>query len=209
MVTTDLRLRTLHSWPQYWDASRRVWVSVDPTWGRTTQGVDYFSKLDFNHLAFITHGLSDSLPVPNFQDIQVSYGSYHDYLTRPLITKWQPPLFILPFIPGTFRLQITNPNSQAVYSNPVTLPPYGSKVLTVQYTLTHPFDFSPKSVTLINMTYNIPQLYFFLANWLCSLYLTYPYRREYISSKTYPATPSTSVKPTGCVSASAHIFSPR
>ncbi len=159
--TTDLRLRTpLHSWPQYWDASRRVWVSVDPTWGRTTQGVDYFSKLDFNHLAFITHGLSDSLPVPNFQDIQVSYGSYHDYLTRPLITKWQPPLFILPFIPGTFRLQITNPNSQAVYSNPVTLPPYGSKVLTVQYTLTHPFDFSPKSVTLINMTYNIPTTLF-------------------------------------------------
>lgn len=159
--TTDLRLRTpLHSWPQYWDATRQVWVSVDPTWSRTTLGVDYFSKLDFNHLSFVTHGLSDSLPVPSFQDMQVSYGSYREYLTKPLIIKWQPPLFILPFIPSTFRLQITNPNSQAVYSNPVTLPPYGSKILTVRYTLTRPFDFSLKSVTLINMTYNIPAALF-------------------------------------------------
>lgn len=159
--TTDLRLRTpLHSWPQYWDASRRVWVSVDPTWGRTTQGVDYFSKLDFNHLSFVTHGLSDSLPGLAAGDIQVSYGSYHEYLTKLLVTKWQPPLFILPFIPATFRLRITNPNSQAVYSSPVTLPPYGSTVLTARYTLTHPFDFSPKYITLLNMTYNIPQSLF-------------------------------------------------
>lgn len=159
--TTDLRLRTpLHSWPQYWDPARRIWISVDPTWGRTTQGIDYFSKLDFNHLAFVTHGLSDSLPNISPSDIQVSYGSYREYLNKPLITKWQSPLLILPFIPSTFRLQITNPNSQAVYSNPVTLPPYGSTTLTTRYTLTRPFDFSPKSVTLINMTYNIPQSLF-------------------------------------------------
>ena len=159
--TTDLRLRTpLHSWPQYWDATRQVWVSVDPTWSRTTGGIDYFSKLDFNHLSFVTHGLSDSLPDFSATDIQVSYGSYHEYPATPLITKWQSPLFILPFIPSTIRLRITNPNSQAVYSNPVTLPPYGSKVLTVRYTLIRPFDFSPKSVTLINMTYNIPTTLF-------------------------------------------------
>ncbi len=160
--TTDLRLRTpLHSWPQYWDAARRVWVSVDPTWGRTSQGIDYFSKLDFNHLSFVTHGLSDSLPSFAAGDIQVSYGSYHEYLAKPLITKWQPPLFILPFIPSTFRLQITNPNSQAIYASPVTLPPYGSTTLTTRFSLTQPFNFSPKSISLLNLTYNIPQSLFF------------------------------------------------
>ena len=93
-------------------------------------------------------------------EVQVSYASYKEYPVRPAIFKWQPPLFILPFIPATFRLQITNPNSQAIYANPVTLPPYGSKILTARYTLTRPFDFSPKSITLINMTYNIPTTLF-------------------------------------------------
>ncbi|GEM_PF-5400549 len=100
----------------------------------------------------------------SISDIQVSYGSYREYPTQPLVSTWQPPLFILPFIPSSFRLQITNPNSQAIYSNPVTLPPYGSIVLTTHYTLTHPLNFDPQSVTLLAgstpMTYNIPQSLF-------------------------------------------------
>ena len=165
--TTDPQLRplslgnnVLHAWPQYWDSVRKVWVSIDPTWGRTTGGVDYFSKLDFNHLAFLTHGLSDSLPVMSASDIQVSYGSYREYPVQPLISKWQPPLIIIPYIPTLFKLHITNPNSQAVYNNPITLPPHGSTTLTTRFTLTRPFDFSPRSLTLINMTYNIPAALF-------------------------------------------------
>lgn len=107
---------------------------------------------------------SPSLPVISASDVQVSYGSYREYPVQPLVTEWQPPLFILPFIPSSFRLQITNPNSQAIYSNPVTLPPYGSTVLTTRYTLTHPLNFAPQSVTLIAgstpITYNIPQSLF-------------------------------------------------
>jgi len=54
----------LHSWPEYWDASRSAWIPVDPTWGSTTGGVDYFSKLDLRHFTFVIHGNNSSQPFP-------------------------------------------------------------------------------------------------------------------------------------------------
>lgn len=59
-ITTDI----LHSWPEYFNDSQKNWVSVDPTWGNTTGGVDYFNKLDFSHITFVRHGLEDSYPLP-------------------------------------------------------------------------------------------------------------------------------------------------
>ncbi len=54
----------LHAWPEYLDPVKNIWISVDPTWGNTTGGVDYFHKLDFNHLTFVRHGLEDNYPLP-------------------------------------------------------------------------------------------------------------------------------------------------
>lgn len=54
----------LHAWPEYYDTASQTWVSVDPTWGNTTGGVDYFSKLDFSHITFVRHGQEDSYPLP-------------------------------------------------------------------------------------------------------------------------------------------------
>lgn len=69
--TTNAKLRplslvtdVLHAWPEYYDENRGSWVPVDPTWGSTTGGVDYFSTLDFNHIAFAIHGSSSTLPLP-------------------------------------------------------------------------------------------------------------------------------------------------
>jgi len=59
-VTTDI----LHAWPEYFDESKKAWISVDPTWGNTTGGIDYFHKLDFSHIAFVRHGEEDSYPLP-------------------------------------------------------------------------------------------------------------------------------------------------
>ncbi len=53
----------LHAWPEYYDEERKVWVPVDPTW-QDTSGIDYFSSLDFNHIAFVIHGKSDIYPLP-------------------------------------------------------------------------------------------------------------------------------------------------
>lgn len=52
----------LHSWPEYFDEKKQIWVPVDPTW-ENTSGIDYFSSLDLNHLVFVIHGKNSSLPL--------------------------------------------------------------------------------------------------------------------------------------------------
>ncbi len=54
----------LHSWPEYWNKELGVWTPVDPTWGNTTAGVDFFSKLDLRHFSFVVHGKNPHYPYP-------------------------------------------------------------------------------------------------------------------------------------------------
>ncbi len=54
----------LHAWPEYYDKEKGHWTAVDPTWGNTTGGVDYFTMFDFNHIVFAIHGVSSSQPLP-------------------------------------------------------------------------------------------------------------------------------------------------
>lgn len=69
--TTNAKLRplslatdVLHSWPEYYDTAARAWIPVDPTWADTTGGVNYFDKLDFNHIVFSYYGASSDYPYP-------------------------------------------------------------------------------------------------------------------------------------------------
>lgn len=59
----SLKQDILHAWPQYYDNKQQLWISIDPTWGNTTGGVDFFNKLDLNHFAFVFHGLDSQLPL--------------------------------------------------------------------------------------------------------------------------------------------------
>lgn len=52
----------LHSWPEYYDAQKKQWIMVDPTWENTSGGLDFFHKFDMSHFVFVTHGQSDTLP---------------------------------------------------------------------------------------------------------------------------------------------------
>ena len=54
----------LHAWPEYYDRDKQTWVQIDPTWGKTTGGIDYFSKLDLNHFVFVIHGTDPTKPSP-------------------------------------------------------------------------------------------------------------------------------------------------
>ena len=58
----SLIVDVLHTWPEYFDEKRSIWISIDPTWANTTGGIDYFKKLDFSHIAFAINGLSSSEP---------------------------------------------------------------------------------------------------------------------------------------------------
>ena len=54
----------LHAWPEYWDEGRKEWIQIDPTWGKTTGGVDYFNKFDLRHITFVKHGENVDKPIP-------------------------------------------------------------------------------------------------------------------------------------------------
>ncbi len=54
----------LHAWPEYWNESEQVWQPTDPTWGNTTNGVDYFNQFDLNHIVLAINSKSSSLPYP-------------------------------------------------------------------------------------------------------------------------------------------------
>jgi transglutaminase-like putative cysteine protease len=79
----SLRKDVLHAWPEYYDSEKKTWIMIDPTWGNTTGGVDYFDVLDFDHFAFVKKGLDSDYPVPaggyklsrdGGKDVNVSFG---------------------------------------------------------------------------------------------------------------------------------------
>lgn len=54
----------LHAWPEYYDNKEKRWIMIDPTWGNTTKGMDYFNSLDFSHVAFVIKGMDSEYPIP-------------------------------------------------------------------------------------------------------------------------------------------------
>lgn len=135
--TTNLTLRpqsavtdVLHSWPEYYDTNAATWISVDPTWGNTTGGIDYFHKLDFSHIAFVRHGAEDSYPLPA--------GAYKDSPSQKFVqvdVSLDPPA-----VRGTSVIRgnvIYNTGNVAILDSQVGyIPPYGHASLVAVKPLT-------------------------------------------------------------------------
>lgn len=54
----------LHAWPEYYDSQLKKWIMVDPTWGNTTGGIDYFNTFDVDHISFAIKGNRSDYPIP-------------------------------------------------------------------------------------------------------------------------------------------------
>ncbi|MFC1625653.1 transglutaminase family protein [Patescibacteria group bacterium] len=113
----------LHSWPEYWDRAKNVWIPIDPTWAQTTGGIDYFNKLDLRHFVFVIHGLDTQKPYPpgsyklgvNPQkDVFVSFGTLPENRTSSLKITAEPARNI-PFLDSSLAIQIENPGPEALY----------------------------------------------------------------------------------------------
>ncbi|MFZ2200093.1 MAG: transglutaminase family protein [Microgenomates group bacterium] len=118
-TTSDI----LHAWPEYYDTGKKTWVSIDPTWGNTTGGIDYFDKLDFSHIAFVRHGEEDDYPLPA--------GAYksnpEDKFVSVEVASDVPPEFVKTELSGN---QITNLGNTAIVNDQVGyLPPFGTFTL--------------------------------------------------------------------------------
>lgn len=116
----------LHAWPEYFNAEQNRWIPVDPTWGNTTGGVDYFHLFDLNHIVFSINGNSSTLPNPagsykllsetESQDVEVTISDTQFPVISPEISTQlvQKKLFFIP-IPGMYTISITNNTGQAWY----------------------------------------------------------------------------------------------
>ncbi len=113
----------LHAWPEYYDYDKKVWVPVDPTWGSTTGGVDYFSKLDLRHFTFVIHGKDSKTPYAagsyklgsNPQkDVYVSFGSLPVDRNQKLDIGVETSGWI-PFVSNRLNITVQNLGQSAVY----------------------------------------------------------------------------------------------
>ncbi|EKD84846.1 MAG: Transglutaminase protein [uncultured bacterium] len=139
----------LHSWPEYWNASRG-WVMVDPTWENTTGGADYFSKLDLNHFAFVVKGSSSSEPIPagsykytgqeDTRDVKVSLSDT-DFLGHPQIDVVLESLNpVISGFPGKLVIKVTNTGNSFFPSDSLTI---NSNKLTIQNSKTQKLGIIP------------------------------------------------------------------
>ncbi len=190
--TNDATLRplslvgdVLHAWPQYWNPKLETWISIDPTWGNTTGGVDYFSKLDFNHFAFAIHGIEDSSPVAvglyktseTQKNVEIEFATYKEYPVQNIVLSWIKPFQIVPLIETNSYLRLDNNQGQAVYhrdininpknfilkSSPfsqiVIMPPFSHLDLPITFARGQYLNFSHQSFQVLlneqSMTYNV------------------------------------------------------
>lgn len=109
----------LHAWPEYYDKDKQMWVMIDPTWGNTTGGTDYFSVFDYDHIVFIKKGVNSQYPIPaggyklkgdeNKKDIMVEFASVFTTEIPQIAISSDFPTIVLSALPvsGSFTLANT------------------------------------------------------------------------------------------------------
>ena len=150
----------LHAWPEYYDTHKKTWVMIDPTWGSTTGGVDYFSTLDFDHFVFVRKGMASNYPIPaggykflsnkNEKDISVEFSRNIPQQETNLSIVSSLPTMAMSGFPMTGNVSIKNtsqmslspqivkilsedlsPNEQ-LFQSPA-IPPFGHTDLKVRF----------------------------------------------------------------------------
>lgn len=120
----------LHAWPEYYDDQVNQWIPIDPTWGNTTGGIDYFHVFDLNHFTFVIHGVESSNP------LSAGYYKFEDSIGKDIIVDFaqnviqpsedfefrieQSPLNFF-HIPAYSTLFLTNHSGVAYYQLPLNL----------------------------------------------------------------------------------------
>jgi hypothetical protein len=148
----------LHAWPEYYDDTRKAWVMVDPTWGNTTGGSDYFHVFDFDHITFVKKGMSSEYPIPaggykfiaESKDIEMSFAKKDDFVSRAYASlETNLPGEVLSAFPLRGHIVVQNSGNTALYNKNVwvkstlpiqqnefeipILPPFGKSVILLDF----------------------------------------------------------------------------
>ena len=166
----------LHAWPEYYDQSHQQWIPVDPTWGNTTGGANYFDQLDFHHLVFTLNGRSSSEPHgagsyrregSTTQTVDVQFGERFSLpeLAATVVVQKEP--FFTSLFRNRYLITITNRTGTAWYQLPLQvksdtasvqptqtaqtldyLLPFQTRTLVVDVTPTYSWQPHPFTLTL-------------------------------------------------------------
>jgi len=147
----------LHSWPEYYDKEKHKWIMVDPTWGNTTRGMDYFNSLDFEHIAFVIKGYDSQYPIPaggykfenKSKDVEVKFADANDFKPQEnLAFNDTFPNFIFPGLNLSGSFIVKNTGNTPIINKNVTvtssigtarqffidyIPPAGFKTINLTY----------------------------------------------------------------------------
>lgn len=150
----------LHAWPEYYDKEKGTWVMVDPTWGSTTGGIDYFHVLDFDHFAFVIKGEESDYPIPaggyklldsqNIKDIRINFAENLPITRADASISSSFPDVSIAGLPVKGKLTLKNTGTQELTPQVITLvsqnlapasqvvstnaiPPFGSQTWEVRF----------------------------------------------------------------------------
>ncbi len=170
--TDDSRLRplslmidVLHVWPEYYNVEKKTWIPADPTWGKTTGGIDYFSQTDLRHFAFAIHGENSQTPYPVGsyklpgslgKDIQVAFGGYQEESAPNLKLTFNLPAKIFWGKSKKGEILIQNNGQKAAYGTEIKIESQGLDLLSSHSeTIKTMPPFSSKEISLEMTTKNI------------------------------------------------------
>lgn len=170
MQPLSLVTDVLHAWPEYYDSAHNRWTPIDPTWGSTMKGVDYFHQFDLKHIVFAYNGRSSRLPLaagnyklPNqdSKDIQVEFTSDFPVLSPNFSIKLKPKtVFGFASLPSWYELEIINHQGQAWYQGKIELITDGTSIISsdLPSQLTFlPFETKHVSIQVFNQDHFFPQ----------------------------------------------------
>ena len=126
-LVTDI----LHAWPEYYDQDEKRWIPIDPTWGNTMKGVDYFNQFDLKHVVFAYNGRSSRLPLAasnyklpnqNSKDLEIEFEQEFPQISPDFRLNLKRKKFIgLITVPSWFELEIENLTGQAWYNGEIKI----------------------------------------------------------------------------------------
>jgi transglutaminase-like putative cysteine protease len=148
----------LHAWPEYYDDEKKMWIMVDPTWGNTTGGTDYFDEFDFDHIVFVRRGIDSEYPIPaggykftsESKDIDLRFTSKESFQKTSYVSVTSNlPDHVLSAFPAKGHIIIQNTGNSVLKNKSVTikselpvnqnefaissLPPYGKMVAPLNF----------------------------------------------------------------------------
>ncbi len=168
----SLKNDVLHAWPEYWSEEKQYWVPVDPTWGSTTGGVDYFTSFDLSHIVFAINGKSSETPYPagtyavsedpSTKDVEVTFASEFPQIQPAFTINLIPKRILGVPIPGMYTAALTNTTGLAWYNLELTFVPVeqdiqilDGKPLTIPVLL--PYQTKEMTVTAFTSTLQLPR----------------------------------------------------